>query len=138
VVLRFITLAVGLKRDGHRCRPITLAFATHLGLGWIFSASWLSCLWDHRSSFVRTNKFIAHVIPGQLRWMGIELVISACLFAACATLMIADLVVGPAAAFAFAGVRLGILCVRRQARATYVLTARQLGHEPSTDVANAA
>ena len=139
LVLRFVTLAVGLRRDRNRWRDVLAAFAVHLGLGWIFSSSWLSCLWDRRSRFVRTNKFIAQVVPGQLRWMATELATSALLLAACAIMTVADLVVGPSVALAFAAIRFGILWVWHQARVTHVLTARQASCDaPASPEANAA
>ncbi len=123
-VLRFVTIAVGLRRDGCTYRDVMRAYTTHLGLGWIFSLSWLSCLWNRHSRFVRTNKFIAHVVPGQLRWMLTELALGACLLAACATMAVTNLVAGTAAAFALCLVRFAILWVWRQAIVTYASSVR--------------
>src|SRR5262249_22490160 len=75
MILRFGTLFYGLRRYGHSLPEIWLAYFTHLGLGWIFSASWLKCLWNHRSPFVRTNKFLARHVPGFLRSATVELVL---------------------------------------------------------------
>jgi cellulose synthase/poly-beta-1,6-N-acetylglucosamine synthase-like glycosyltransferase len=139
LALRFVTVAVGLRRDGNGWRAVLAAFVTHLGLGWIFSSSWISCLWDRRSRFVRTNKFIAHVVPGQLRWMMTELATGVLLLAACASMAIADLVAGPLAALAFAAIRFGIVWVLHQARATYEITARQVEtRRAAPEEANAA
>jgi cellulose synthase/poly-beta-1,6-N-acetylglucosamine synthase-like glycosyltransferase len=143
LVLRFLTIGIGLWRDGQPFRNVLRAYVTHIGLGWVFSLSWLSCLWDHRSPFVRTNKFIARVLPGQLRWALAELVVGTCMLATCATLALGDLIVGPMAAFAFAGARFGILWVWRQGAATYALTrklelARGIGVEQPDDAPEAA
>ena len=138
LLLRFITLSVGLRRDGHRWREVFLAFVVHLGLGWIFQSSWLACLWDQRSRFVRTNKFVDRAVPGELRWMVTELAIGLCFVVACVAMVVADVFGGALAAIVFAILRLGIVYVWRQARATYEHTAQQVESQfavPPDDVA---
>jgi hypothetical protein len=138
VLLRFLTLSVGLRRDGQRWSTILLAFATHLGLGWTFSSSWVACLWDRRARFVRTDKFIGQLVPWQLRWMAVELGTGTLLVLACTILAFGDLVAGPAAALAFAAIRFAILWVWHQARATHELTAHQSNHASDSEQASAA
>lgn len=67
LVLRFSVFYNGLGRDGHSLRDIVQGFATHVGLGWIYSSSWLECLGDHRAEFVRTNKFLGKQVPDIIR-----------------------------------------------------------------------
>ena len=122
LVLRFATMFYGLRREGHRIGAITLAFLSHIGLGWIFSVSWVKCLWDHRSPFVRTNKFISAVVPGQIRSVLTELVIGLLLLGAAVVLTLMDFFLSPIAAVLMALVRFGILWVRHQTVQTYRFT----------------
>ncbi len=126
LALRFATMFYGLRREGHRIGAICLAFLSHLGLGWIFSLSWIKCLWDHRSPFVRTNKFIGAVVPKQFWSMATELVVGALLLGAAVVLTVTDFILGPIAAFTMAGVRFAIMWVWHQATATCRLTAEAL------------
>ena len=125
MVLRFGTLFYGLRRDGHSLKEIWLAFFTHLGLGWIFSASWLECLWDHRSPFRRTNKFLSRHVPGFLRAALADLALGFALLGAGIVLAVADHLVSPMAAFVMSASRFTILWVGRQMGHTVHLT-RQL------------
>ena len=123
-VLRFGTVFYGLRRDGHSLREITLAYLTHLGLGWIFATSWLKCLWDHRSPFVRTNKFITRHVPGFIRAALAELVLGCALLAAGAMLVAADRPVGPYVAFLMGVACFAIVWIWRQTRHTFRLTRK--------------
>ncbi len=114
LVLRFATMFYGLRREGHRIGAICAAFVTHIGLGWIFSVSWIKCLWDHRSPFVRTNKFISAVVPGQIRSVLTELVTGLLLLGAAVVLTLMDFFLSPIAAVLMASVRFGILWVHHQ------------------------
>lgn len=124
MALRFGTLFYGLRRDGHSLREIWLAYFTHLGLGWIFSASWLECLWDHRSPFRRTNKFISLHVPGFLRAALADLAFGFALLGAGIVLAIADNLVSPIAAFVMSASRFTILWVWRQMDHTFRLTSQ--------------
>ena len=123
MVLRFGTMFYSLRHEGHSLREVTLAFLTHLGLGWVSSASWLKCLFDHRSPFVRTNKFIAARMPGIFRSTLVELGLGSALFAACVILTAYDFVVAPIAALLMCGTRFLIYWVWWQTRKTWQLTA---------------
>lgn len=114
LALRFATMFYGLRREGHPIGAICAAFVTHIGLGWIFSVSWLKCLWDHRSPFVRTNKFLSAVVPGQIRSVLTELVVGFLLLGAGVVLTFTDFFLSPIAALLMAAVRFGILWVRHQ------------------------
>ncbi len=123
-LIRFMVLYTGLKRDGHTLRQILAAFASHVGMGWIFSASWLKCLWDHRSPFIRTNKFVDQLIPGPVRSTMVELGLGVTLVAACGVLTALGHYWGAAAALAMAAGRMLIYSVWSQTRATLELTKR--------------
>lgn len=122
MALRFGTLFYSLRHDGHSLREITLAFLTHLGLGWVFSVSWLKCLFDHRSPFVRTNKFMTAHIPGALRTTLVELGLGVALLVACVILTASDFIIGPIAALVTCGARFLIYWVWWQTRKTWQLT----------------
>jgi len=124
MVLRFGTMFYSLRHDGHTLREIWLAYLTHLGLGWIFSASWLKCLWDHRSPFVRTNKFVGAMIPGILRVTLVELVLGVGLLVACAVLAVMDFLIGPVAALLMCCGRFLIYWVAHQSKHTWEITQR--------------
>lgn len=126
-VLRFGTLFYGLRRDGHSVREISLAYFTHLGLGWIFGASWLKCLWDHRSPFVRTNKFITRHVPGFIRAALAELVLGCALLAAGVMLVASGHPVSPYAAFFMSAACFAILWIWHQTRHTFRLTRKLRG-----------
>ncbi|MBL9173629.1 MAG: hypothetical protein JNL10_08850, partial [Verrucomicrobiales bacterium] len=123
VALRFGTLFYSLRHEGHGLRGITLAFLTHLGLGWIFAASWIRCLIDHRSPFVRTNKFLTAAVPGLVRTTLIEAALGTGLLAASVILTLNDFFIAPIAALVFGVGRLLVYWVWWQVRATLRLTA---------------
>ena len=123
LVLRFGTLFFSLRKDRHSLPEIGLAFASHLGLGWIFSCSWMVCLMDHRSPFVRTNKFLDAKVPSLLRTTLVEVTLGTGLLAACVALTITDFTIGPLAALAMAIARFLVYCVWWQATKTMQLTA---------------
>jgi cellulose synthase/poly-beta-1,6-N-acetylglucosamine synthase-like glycosyltransferase len=124
MVLRFGTLFYSLRHEGHSLREIWLAYLTHLGLGWIFSASWLKCLFDHRSPFVRTNKFLAGKLPGILKTTLVELSLGVALSLACIVLTVTDFVLGPVAALLMCSARFLIYWVWLQTRRTFQITER--------------
>ena len=117
--LRFGTLYSSLRRDGHTVREIANAFVTHVGLGWIFGISWIRCLWDHHSPFVRTNKFLTAAVPGVLRNTMAELLLGIGLVIACIVLTMADFILGPVAAVAMSLGRFMIYWVWWQSKATW-------------------
>lgn len=127
MVLRFGTLFYSLRHEGYRTREIWLAYLTHLGMGWIFSASWLKCLFDHRSPFVRTNKFISQHVPGVFRMTLVEAVLGAALLAACVVLTVMDFVIGPVAAFLMCACRVLVYWVWLQTRRTLEITEEMAG-----------
>ncbi|HXT40641.1 MAG TPA: glycosyltransferase family 2 protein [Candidatus Angelobacter sp.] len=129
MVLRFGTLFYGLRRDGHSLREIWLAYFTHLSLGWVFSASWLNCLWDHRSPFVRTNKFITRRVPGFIQTVMAELALGTALLAAGILLTVTDFVIGPAAACLMCVSRFAIVWVWHQMRHTFQLSCQVRGSD---------
>ena len=122
MVLRFGTLFYSLRCEGYALREIWLAYLTHLGLGWIFSASWLKCLFDHRSPFVRTNKFLTSKLPGVLRITLVELSLGIALSLACVVLTITDFVLGPVAALLMCSARFLIYWVWLQTKRTFEIT----------------
>ena len=123
MVLRFGTLFYSLRQDRHSLREVVLAFLTHLGLGWVFSSSWMMCLLDHRSPFVRTNKFLAAKVPGLIRTTLVEAILGMALLAACVVLTMADFVISPIAALTMAAGRFLVYWVWWQARKTWHITS---------------
>jgi cellulose synthase/poly-beta-1,6-N-acetylglucosamine synthase-like glycosyltransferase len=124
MVLRFGTLFYSLRHEGHSLREICLAYLTHLGLGWISSASWVKCLFDHRSPFVRTNKFLAAKVPGVVRVTLAELTLGILLCFACIILTVTDFLLGPIAAFLMCSARFLIYWVWLQTKRTLEITTR--------------
>jgi cellulose synthase/poly-beta-1,6-N-acetylglucosamine synthase-like glycosyltransferase len=127
MVLRFGTLFYSLRHERYGLREIWLAYLTHLGLGWIFSASWLKCLFDHRSPFVRTNKFLAQKLPGVLKTTVVELSLGIALSLACIVLTITDFVLGPVAALLMCSARFLIYWVWLQTKRTFQITEQMRG-----------
>ena len=124
MVLRFGTLLYSLRKAGYPLREIWLAFLTHLGLGWIFSASWINCLFSPRAPFVRTNKFLLLGMPGVLRAGLVEISFGCVLLVTAITLTLTDFVIGPIAALLMATSRFLVLWVGRQVRHTFDVTER--------------
>ncbi len=122
MVLRFGTLFYSLRREHHSLGEIFLAYLTHLGLGWVFSSSWMKCLWNHHSPFVRTNKFITARVPGLLRTTLIEAGLGTALLAACVVLTMTDFIIGPIAALAMATGRFLVYWVWWQTQKTRQIT----------------
>ncbi len=122
-VLRFVTLASALRRDGHGWSDVFHAFATHVGLGWIFSLSWLKCLLDPREPFLRTNKFLQDRMPGLLGAAVVELTVGVALLLASVALALADFLFGPVLALAMCASRFAIIWVWHQMRHTMRFTA---------------
>ena len=126
LILRFGIIFRSLHQDGHSLREIWLAYLTHVGLGWIFSASWIKCLIDHRSPFIRTNKFIGHLMPGPLRHTFAELGLGAALLVTTGMLVFTDYVFGPIAALVMCSARFLVYWVWRQTQATWRLSCQIL------------
>lgn len=123
MVLRFGTVFYSLRREHHSLGEVSLAFFTHLGLGWIFSSSWIKCLFNHHSPFVRTNKFINARVPGLIRTTIVEAGLGIALLAACVLLTISGFVIGPIAALAMAMSRFLVYWVWWQTRKTWHITS---------------
>ena len=124
MVLRFGTLFYSLRREGHGLSEIWLAFLTHLGLGWVFSASWVKCLFDHHSPFIRTNKFLGRKLPALFTTTLAELSLGIALSIACIVLTVMDFVIGPVAALFMCSARFLIYWVWLQTKHTLVITER--------------
>lgn len=122
MVLRFGTLFYSLRGEGYRAKEIWLAYFTHLGMSWIFSASWLKCLFDHRSPFVRTNKFISQHVPNVFRVTLAEIFLGAGMLTACIVLTMMDFILGPVAALLMFGCRALIYWVWLQTERTLRVT----------------
>lgn len=122
MVLRFGTLFYGLRREGHSRREVTLAFLSHLGMDWVFSLSWLKCLIDHRSPFVRTNKFISAAMPRLLRTTLVEASFGLALLVASVMLAMTDFIIGPVAALVVGSGRFLVYWVWWQTRTTWQIT----------------
>lgn len=121
-LLRFVTIFTALRRDGHGLRDILSAYVTHVGLGWIFSLSWLKCLWNHREPFIRTNKFLGQRVPGLISTAFTELCVGIALLLAAASLAWADFFFGPLLALLMSGARFAIVWVARQVGHTFEFT----------------
>ncbi len=122
-VLRFATLASALRRDGHRWNDVFHAFATHVGLGWIFGLSWLKCLFNPQEPFLRTNKFLHDRMPGLLAAAVVELTVGVALLFASVALALADFLFGPVLALVMCLARFAIVWVWHQMRHTMRFTA---------------
>lgn len=122
LVLRFGTMFYSLRRDGCCRREVWLAFFTHLGLDWIFSASWLKCLFADREPFVRTNKFLTQKIPSLWQATVVELSLGVALLIAGIVLAMGGFILGPVAAFLTVITRSLIYWVWWQTRRTWETT----------------
>lgn len=122
--LRFAVFCYGLGRDGHSLKELLTGFMTHIGLGWIYSSSWPSCLLDHKAGFVRTNKFLTDKVPDALRAVLTETVIGVALVATCALLMLEGFFIAPVAALLIGVARFAILWVGKQMRRTFELSVK--------------
>lgn len=123
-LLRFLVFYSGLRRDGHSLGEILAGFASHVGMGWIFSASWLKCLLDHRSPFIRTNKFVGELMPGPIKATWAELSVGILLMGSCGVLASFGHFWAAAGALAVATARLLIYWVWNQTKSTLELTRR--------------
>lgn len=130
LIVRFATIYLSLRHDGHSIKEILLAYLTHLGLGWVFGASWIKCIWDHRAPFVRTNKFIHDNMPGIIRHAMMEIVMGLAMVVASIALILGDLIFGPLAALLICSGRLLIFWVAHQIKATWRLSQAALGKAP--------
>lgn len=135
-ILKYGVLHYSLRRDGHGLSDIWKAFTSHLGLGWVFNASWIRCLFVSDAPFVRTNKFIANVVPGKLNCTFVELALGASLLMAAGIFVFADYVLGPLGAMGMAGATLAIYWVAHQTEQTLRVTERlfaMAAEEPRTE-----
>jgi cellulose synthase/poly-beta-1,6-N-acetylglucosamine synthase-like glycosyltransferase len=126
LVLKYGVIHYSLRRDGYSRRDVWRAFGSHLGLGWIFSASWLQCLVNSSAPFVRTNKFLTRAVPGMLQTIAIEIALGVGLMGASIVLTLADFVIAPLAALAMCGARLMIFWVSAQTKHSLAVTSRLL------------
>ncbi len=122
LVMRFGTFFNSLRNEGYGSGKICRAFLIHLGLGWIFGASWLKCLWNHHSPFIRTNKFLGGRGPGFLAETFIETSLGSLLLVSAVLFTTADFVLGPLGALAMAGARFLVHLVGWQTRVTRKIT----------------
>jgi cellulose synthase/poly-beta-1,6-N-acetylglucosamine synthase-like glycosyltransferase len=122
LILKYGVLHYSLRRDGYSLADVWRAFGSHLALGWIFSASWMRCLVNSSSPFIRTNKFLSAAVPGILRTILIELSLGVSLMGASLILAFADFIIAPLAALAMCGARFAILWVWAQTKHTFVTT----------------
>ncbi|HXE43057.1 MAG TPA: glycosyltransferase family 2 protein, partial [Candidatus Baltobacteraceae bacterium] len=122
-VLRFGTLFYSLRRAGHRLGEIWLAYFTHLGMGWVCSASWLKCVFTPLTPFVRTNKFLEGNVTGILRTMIVELLLGIALLMACVMLTVSDFMFSPILALVMGVTQFFVLWVNRQLCHTFGITA---------------
>lgn len=129
LVMKYGVLHYSLRRDGHSLRDVWSAFASHLGLNWIFSASWLQCLVNSSAPFVRTNKFLSQAVPGMLRVMSAEVTLGTGLMLASVILTMTDFVIAPIGAMAMCGALFGIFWVSAQTRHSLEVTARMFEPE---------
>lgn len=123
-ILKYGVLHYSLRRDGHGLVDIWKAFTSHLGLGWVFNASWIRCLFVSDAPFIRTNKFIANVVPGKLNCTIVELALAASLLLAAAIFIYADYVLGPFGAVGMAATCLAIYWVAHQTEQTLRVTEK--------------
>lgn len=124
MVMRFGTMFYSLRREGHSLGEVWRAYLTHIGLGWVSSASWIRCLWNHRAPFVRTNKFIGKIMPGPLRLTLVEFFLALGLLGACAILAFSDFFIGPIAAMLMGAGRFLVYDVWRQTEYTLQISRR--------------
>jgi len=122
--LRFLVFCFGLGRDGHSFKDIMAGFLTHVGMGWIYSSSWLSCLLDHRAGFVRTNKFLTEKVPDALRATLTETLLGVALIVAFVLFVVEGFFIAPLAALLIGISRFAILWVSKQMRRTFELTRK--------------
>jgi len=122
LILRFSVFYHGLGRDGHSLKEISQGFVTHVGLGWIYSSSWMKCLLDHRSIFVRTNKFLTQKFPDALRATLPETVLGIALAGAFVQFLIEGFLIAPLAALLIGATRFSIHWVAGQMRHTFDLS----------------
>ena len=122
--LKYGVLHYSLRRDGYSLPDVWRAFSSHIGLGWIFSASWLQCLINSSSPFIRTNKFLLNAVPGVIRTTLAELSLGIGLMAASVILTLTDFVIAPVAAIVMCGARFAIYWVWAQTKHSFEITAR--------------
>lgn len=124
LLLRFAVFYYALSRDGHSMKEVFQGFATHAGLGWVYSLSWLKCIVDHRAVFVRTNKFLTLKMPDALRATLTEAILGMGLGVTFLALLAEGFVIAPLAALLTAITRFCIYWVGVQMRRTFELTLK--------------
>ncbi|HEY1170633.1 MAG TPA: glycosyltransferase family 2 protein [Verrucomicrobiae bacterium] len=125
LLLRFSVFYHGLRRDGHSLKEIVQGFATHTGLGWVYSSSWIKCLWDHRAAFVRTNKFLTQKVPDAIRTTFTETALGIGLFVAFVEFALEGFLIAPIAALLIGLTRFAIHWVESQMRRTLALSVEE-------------
>jgi cellulose synthase/poly-beta-1,6-N-acetylglucosamine synthase-like glycosyltransferase len=142
LVLKYAILHYSLRPEGHSLIEIWKAFSTHIGLGWIFSASWIRCLFNSSSPFVRTNKFLSSIVPGVLRTTCIELLLATGLLSACVIFTASDFALDHIASFAMACANVAIFWVWAQTRHTMKVTSEllipRISEAPEAEIKRAA
>lgn len=126
-ILKYGILHYSLRRDGHTMLDVWKAFTTHLGLGWVFNASWIRCVFVADAPFVRTNKFLSKASPGVLNCTFIELALGGSLLAASAIFTKADFFIGPVAAAGMSAACLAVYWVAHQTAHTLRATEELFG-----------
>jgi cellulose synthase/poly-beta-1,6-N-acetylglucosamine synthase-like glycosyltransferase len=124
IPLRFGTFYYSLSKEGHGLRDISLAFMTHFGLGWISSSSWLKCLVDSKSEFVRTNKFVLKEIPGMISTTIVETTLGTALILSAGIFTIKGFIIAPVGALVMAIGRFLVYWVGYQTRETRILNIK--------------
>lgn len=127
-----------LRRERYPLPAIGSAYLTHLGLGLIFATSWIKCLCNGRSQFVRTDKFLRQGITSRVRHLAIELLFGLAMLLSAAVLAGEGFLLGPVGALAMVVARFAILWVNRQVGATRRITESMAGSAVAVELAPAA
>lgn len=133
LVLRYSVFHYGLSRDGHSLKEILQGFTTHAGLGWVYSSSWIKCLWDHRAAFVRTNKFLTKKVPDVIRTTFTETLLGIGFLVAFVEFAIEGFLIAPVAALLIGVTRFAIHWVEGQMRRTFALAVAEEKDDASSE-----
>jgi hypothetical protein len=131
--LKYGILHYSLRRDGFTIAQVWKAFASHIGLEWIFSASWVRCIFNSDSPFVRTNKFLTRAVPGLIRTTMAELSLGVGLLAAALIFALNGFILAPIAALVMCLARLAIYWVWSQTLHTFQSTADLFAEEDASE-----
>lgn len=131
--LKYGVMHYSLRREGYSLPDISRAFVTHVGLGWIFCASWVRCLFNSSSPFVRTNKFISRAVPGVLKTTMADIGLGVGLLGAAVVLTLTDFILGPIAALVTCATRFAVYWVCTQTAHTLQATARLFPAEATVE-----